>query len=153
MVGVIPPGLLDHIFGTPVATSLKRVVSAHPVSPERTRDLSPPGLTADPTRLLHRFPRLDGVMPEHPSGHSTTRASKRACLYFNPLGMGRRHCIPETADQTLLSVQQPALTILLRVTLYEWLVLLWHRLRLTIYKSCKPLHLSLMSEKTLICDA
>ena len=65
-------------------------------------------------------------MPEHPANNRLTTTAQRSGLDDDPLRKGSRHVVLEPADLLFLSAQQPALTILWRVSLDKRAVLIWH---------------------------
>ena len=67
-------------------------------------------------------------MPEYPSDERLSTTPQRSGLDDDPLGMRRGRIIREAADLPLLIIQQPADTILWGVPVYQWSVLVWHRL-------------------------
>ena len=65
-------------------------------------------------------------MPEHPANHGLTTTPQRSGLNDNPLSMRSGRVIREAANLPLLSVHKPADTVLRRMAINKWEVLVWH---------------------------
>ena len=65
-------------------------------------------------------------MAQQASDDWLTITLQRSGFYFHPLGMGCRNVVRKPADLSLYVVHQPADTILWRMAINKWLVLVWH---------------------------
>ena len=65
-------------------------------------------------------------MPEHAPDDRLTTAAQRSGLDDDPLGMRSRIGVGEAADLPLLGIHQQADTILWRMLINKWAVLVWH---------------------------
>ena len=78
----------------------------------------------------------DGVMAQQASDDWLTTTSQRSGLDLHPLGVSCRHAVRESTDLPLNVVHQPADTILWRMTVNKWLVLVWHDATLAKEEPC-----------------
>jgi hypothetical protein len=75
-------------------------------------------------------------MAQQASDDWLTTTSQRSGFYFHPLGMGCWCVIRKPTNPPLCVVHQPADTILWRMTVNKWLVLVWHDATLAKEEPC-----------------
>lgn len=65
-------------------------------------------------------------MTQHPPHACLALSIEWACFHLNPLGVSGRQRVAKADHQPILFVNKPAFSVLLRMTVNEWLVLLGH---------------------------
>ena len=75
-------------------------------------------------------------MAQQASDDWLTTTLQRSGFYFHPLGMGCRHVVRESTDLPLYVIHQPADTILWRMAINKWAVLVWHDATLAKAEAC-----------------